>query len=127
MSKGKDISYEQLPNLIEFFQKHRYSMPVVSVMPRDRNDSKRNAMDSIAFQWNKEYDINDTMSLSSIMSQFHQAIANMPDERRKFIVNEIKKYRDLENPRNRGISGSNKYAFNKSKVDGRLYRAHRRR
>ena len=125
MSKGKDISYEQLPHMIEYFQKHRFNKPVISVLSRDRNDSKRDAMDSIAFQWDKDYKKNDTFELSSIMSNFMDALASMPDERRRYFVNEIKKYRDLDNPTG-GITGKNRYKFNKSKIDGSFYQSRRR-
>ena len=125
MSKGKDISYEQLPYMIEYFQKHRFNKPVISVLPRDRNDSRRDTMDSIAFQWDKNYNKNDTFELSSIMSKFMDAFASMPDERRRYFVSEIKKYRDLDNPTG-GISGKNRYQFNKSKIDGKFYQTKRR-
>ena len=125
MSKGKDISYEQLPHMIEYFQKHRFNKPVISVLSRDRNDSKRDAMDSIAFQWDKDYKKNDTFELSSIMSNFMDAFASMPDERRRYFVSEIKKYRGLDNPTG-GITGKNRYKFNKSKIDGSFYQSRRR-
>ena len=125
MSKGTDISYDQLPNMIEYFQKHRFNTPVISVLPRDRGDSRRDTMDSIAFQWDKNYNKNDTFELSSIMSKFMDAFASMPDERRRYLVSEIKKYRDLDNPTG-GITGKNRYKFNKSKIDGRFYQSRRR-
>ena len=126
MSKGTDISYDQLPNMIEYFQKHRFNKPVISVLPRDRGDSRRDTMDSIAFQWDKNYNRNDTFELSSIMSKFMDAFASMPDERRRYFVSEIKKYRDLDNPTAGGISGKNRYKFNKSKIDGKFYQSRRR-
>ena len=125
MSKGTDISYDQLPNMIEYFQKHRFNKPVISVLPRDRNDSRRDTMDSIAFQWDKNYNKNDTFELSSIMRKFMDAFTSMPDERRRYIVSEIKKYRDIETQAG-GISGKNKYQFNKSKLDGSFYHTKRR-
>ena len=125
MSKGTDISYDQLPNMIEYFQKHRFNKPVISVLPRDRGDSRRDTMDSIAFQWDKNYNKNDTFELSSIMSKFMDAFASMPDERRRYFVSEIKKYRDLDNPTG-GIYGKNRYKFNKSKIDGKFYQSKRR-
>ena len=125
MSKGKYISYEQLPYMIEYFQKHRFNKPVISVLPRDRGDSRRDTMDSIAFQWDKNYNKNDTFELSSIMSKFMDAFASMPDERRRYIVSEIKKYRDIETQAG-GISGKNRYQFNKSKLDGSYYHTKRR-
>ena len=125
MSKGTDISYDQLPNMIEYFQKHRFNKPVISVLSRDRGDSRRDTMDSIAFQWDKNYNKNDTFELSSIMSKFMDAFASMPDERRRYLVSEIKKYRDLDNPTG-GITGKNRYKFNKSKIDGRFYQSRRR-
>jgi|TARA_R100001480_G_scaffold138591_2_gene135641 hypothetical protein len=82
-------------------------------------------MDSIAFQWDKNYNKNDTFELSSIMSKFMDAFASMPDERRRYLVSEIKKYRDLDNPTG-GITGKNRYKFNKSKIDGRFYQSRRR-
>ena len=126
MSKGTDISYDQLPLMIEYFQKHRFNKPVISVLSRDRGDSRRDTMDSIAFQWDKNYNRNDTFELSSIMSKFMDAFASMPDERRRYFVSEIKKYRDLDNPTAGGISGKNRYKFNKSKIDGKFYQSRRR-
>jgi hypothetical protein len=126
MSKGTDISYDQLPLMIEYFQKHRFNKPVISVLSRDRGDSRRDTMDSIAFQWDKNYNKNDTFELSSIMSKFMDAFASMPDERRRYFVSEIKKYRDLDNPTAGGISGKNRYKFNKSKIDGKFYQSRRR-
>ena len=126
MSKGRDISYDQLPLMIEYFQKHRFNKPVISVLSRDRGDSRRDTMDSIAFQWDKNYNKNDTFELSSIMSKFMDAFASMPDERRRYFVSEIKKYRDLDNPTAGGISGKNRYKFNKSKIDGKFYQSRRR-
>ena len=125
MSKGTDISYDQLPHMIEYFQKHRFNKPVISVLSRDRGDSRRDTMDSIAFQWDKNYNKNDTFELSSIMSKFMDAFASMPDERRRYLVSEIKKYRDLDNPTG-GITGKNRYKFNKSKIDGKFYQSRRR-
>ena len=125
MSKGTDISYDQLPLMIEYFQKHRFNKPVISVLSRDRGDSRRDTMDSIAFQWDKNYNKNDTFELSSIMSKFMDAFASMPDERRRYLVSEIKKYRDLDNPTG-GITGKNRYKFNKSKIDGKFYQSRRR-
>ena len=125
MSKGKDISYDQLPHMIEYFQRHRFSKPIISVLPRDRGDSNRDAMDSIAKQWDNKYNKNDNFELSSIMSKFMDALASMPDERRRYFVSEIKKYRDLDNPTG-GISGKNRYQFNKSKIDGKFYQSKRR-
>ena len=126
MSKGTDISYDQLPLMIEYFQKHRFNKPVISVLSRDRGDSRRDTMDSIAFQWDKNYNRNDTFELSSIMSKFMDAFASMPNERRRYFVSEIKKYRDLDNPTAGGISGKNRYKFNKSKIDGKFYQSRRR-
>ena len=126
MSKGTDISYDQLPLMIEYFQKHRFNKPVISVLSRDRGDSRRDTMDSIAFQWDKNYNKNDTIELSSIMSKFMDAFASMPNERRRYFVSEIKKYRDLDNPTAGGISGKNRYKFNKSKIDGKFYQSRRR-
>ena len=73
----------------------------------------------------KNYNRNDTFELSSIMSKFMDAFASMPDERRRYFVSEIKKYRDLDNPTG-GISGKNRYKFNKSKIDGKFYQTKRR-
>ena len=125
MSKGKDISYDQQTQMIEYFQRHRFSKPIISVLPRDRGDSNRDAMDSIAKQWDNKYNKNDNFELSSIMSKFMDALASMPDERRRYFVSEIKKYRDLDNPTG-GISGKNRYQFNKSKIDGKFYQSKRR-
>ena len=121
MSKGKDIALEVLPKMIEYFQYHRFRKPVISVMPEDRNDSVRDSMESIAKQWDNKFDKTDNYQLSSIMTQFMDAIADMPEERRRYIVGEIRKYRDLENPTG-GISGKNRYGYHKSRLDGGLYK-----
>ena len=121
MSKGKDIALEVLPKMIEYFQYHRFRKPVISVMPEDRNDSVRDSMEAIAKQWDNKYDKTDNYQLSSIMTQFMDAIADMPEERRRYIVGEIRKYRDLENPTG-GISGKNRYGYHKSRLDGGLYK-----
>ena len=121
MSKGKDIALEVLPKMIEYFQHHRFRKPVISVMPEDRNDSVRDSMESIAKQWDNKFDKTDNYQLSSIMTQFMDAIADMPEERRRYIVGEIRKYRDLENPTG-GISGKNRYGYHKSRLDGGLYK-----
>ena len=121
MSKGKDIALDVLPKMIEYFQYHRFRKPVISVMPEDRNDSVRDSMEAIAKQWDNKYDKTDNYQLSSIMTQFMDAIADMPEERRRYIVGEIRKYRDLENPTG-GISGKNRYGYHKSRLDGGLYK-----
>ena len=90
-------------------------------MPEDRNDSVRDSMEAIAKQWDSKYDKTDNYQLSSIMTQFMDAMADMPEERRRFIVGEIRKYRDLENPTG-GISGKNRYGYHKSRLDGGLYK-----
>jgi len=123
MSK-KDIGIEALPDMIEYFQHHRFRKPVISVMPKDRNDSTRDSLEAIAEQWDSEFSKDDILGLSSILTQFVDAIAGMPDERRRYIVGEIRKYRDIENPVCQ-IRGKNKYAFNRSRLDGRLYRTTR--
>ena len=121
MSKGKDIALDVLPKMIEYFQHHRFRKPVISVMPEDRNDSVRDSMEAIAKQWDNKYDKTDNYQLSTIMTQFMDAIADMPEERRRYIVGEIRKYRDLENPTG-GISGKNRYGYHKSRLDGELYK-----
>ena len=123
MSK-KDIGIEALPDMIEYFQHHRFLKPVISVMPNDRNDSTRDSLEAIAEQWNSDFKKDDILGLSSVMKQFVDAIAGMPDNRRKYIVGEIKKYRDIENPMCQ-IKGRNTYAFNKSRLDGKLIRTKR--
>ena len=118
---GKDIGIEALPDMIEYFQEHRFRKPVISVMPNDRNDSTRDSLEAIAKQWDSKYDDTDYMQLSSIMGEFMDAIAWMPEERRRYIVGEIRKYRDIENP-TAMISGKNRYGYTKSRVDGGLYK-----
>ena len=119
--KERDVALEVLPKMIEYFQHHRFRRPVISVMPKDRNDSVRDSMESIAKQWDNKFDKTDNYQLSSIMTQFMDAIADMPEERRRYIVGEIRKYRDLENPTG-GISGKNRYGYHKSRLDGGLYK-----
>ena len=118
MSKGKDIALDVLPKMIEYFQYHRFRKPVISVMPEDRNDSVRDSMEAIAKQWDSKYDKTDNYQLSFIMTQFMDAIADMPEERRRYIVGEIRKYRDLENPSTGGVRGRNRYKYHKSRLDG---------
>ena len=122
MSKGKDIALDVLPKMIEYFQYHRFRKPVISVMPEDRNDSVRDSMEVIAKQWDSKYDKSDNYQLSSIMTQFMYAIADMPKERRRYIVGEIRKYRDLDNPSAGGVRGKNRYGYHKSRLDGGLYK-----
>jgi len=122
MSKGKDIALEVLPKMIEYFQYHRFRKPVISVMPEDRNDSVRDSMEAIAKQWDSKYDKTDNYQLSSIMTKFMDAIADMPEERRRYIVGEIRKYRDLDNPSAGGVRGKNTYGFDKSRLDNSLYK-----
>ena len=50
------------------------------------------------------------------------AIADMPEERRRYIVGEIRKYRDLDNPSAGGVRGKNRYGYHKSRLDGGLYK-----
>ena len=121
MSKERDIALEVLPKMINYFQEHRFKKPVISVMPKDRNDNVRDSMEAIAKQWDSKYDGTDYMQLSSIMGEFMDAIAWMPEERRRYIVGEIRKYRDIENPTAR-ISGKNMYGYHKSRLDGALYK-----
>ena len=121
MSKGKDIALDVLPKMIEYFQHHRFRKPVISVMPEDRNDSVRDSMEAIAKQWDNKYDKTDNYQLSTIMTQFMDAIADMPEERRRYIVGEIRKYRDIESA-GAGISGKNMYGYHKSRLDGGLYK-----
>ena len=121
---GKDIGIEALPDMIEYFQEHRFRKPVISVMPNDRNDSTRDSLEAIAKQWDSDFKKDDILELSSGMKQFVAAIAGMADNRREYIVGEIKKYRDIENPQCQ-IRGKNKYAFNRSRVDGSLIRTRR--
>ena len=120
MSKERDVALEVLPKMINYFQEHRFKKPVISVMPKDRNDNVRDSMEAIAKQWDSKYDGTDYMQLSSIMGEFMDAIAWMPEERRRYIVGEIRKYRDIENPTAR-ISGKNMYGYHKSRLDGALY------
>ena len=121
---GRDIGIEALPDMIEYFQQHRFSKPVISVAPSDRNDSVRDSLEAIAKQWDSDFQENDILELSSIMRKFVDAIAGMPDKRREYIVGEIKKYRDIENPVCQ-IKGKNTYAFNKSRLDGSLIKTRR--
>ena len=121
MSKGKDIALDVLPKMIEYFQNHRFRKPVISVMPEDRNDSVRDSMEAIAKQWDNKFEKTDNYQLSYIMTQFMDAIADMPEERRRYIVGEIKKYKDIESSRG-GISGKNMYGYHKSRLDGGLYK-----
>ena len=121
MSKERDVALEVLPKMINYFQEHRFKKPVISVMPKDRNDNVRDSMEAIAKQWDSKYDGTDYMQLSSIMGEFMDAIAWMPEERRRYIVGEIRKYRDIENPTAR-ISGKNMYGYHKSRLDGALYK-----
>ena len=121
MSKERDVALEVLPKMIDYFQEHRFKKPVISVMPKDRNDNVRDSMEAIAKQWDSKYDGTDYMQLSSIMGEFMDAIAWMPEERRRYIVGEIRKYRDIENPTAR-ISGKNMYGYHKSRLDGALYK-----
>ena len=108
MSKERDIAIEVLPKMIAYFQEHRFKKPVISVMPKDRNDTVRDSMETIAKEWDSKFDNTDNFQLSSIMGQFMDAIAWMPEERRRYIVGEIRKYRDIENP-TAMISGKNRY------------------
>ena len=121
MSKERDIAIEVLPKMIEYFQNHRFKKPVLSVMPKDRNDRVRDSMETIAKEWDSKFDDTDNFQLSTIMGQFMDAIAWMPEERRRYIVGEIRKYRDIENP-TAMISGKNRYGYNKSRLDGGLYK-----
>ena len=121
MSKERDIAIEVLPKMIAYFQEHRFKKPVLSVMPKDRNDRVRDSMETIAKEWDSKFDNTDNFQLSSIMGQFMDAIAWMPEERRRYIVGEIRKYRDIENP-TAMISGKNRYGYNKSRLDGGLYK-----
>ena len=121
MSKERDIAIEVLPKMIAYFQEHRFKKPVLSVMPKDRNDTVRDSMETIAKEWDSKFDDTDNFQLSSIMGQFMDAIAWMPEERRRYIVGEIRKYRDIENP-TAMISGKNRYGYNKSRLDGGLYK-----
>ena len=121
MSKERDIAIEVLPKMIAYFQEHRFKKPVLSVMPKDRNDRVRDSMETIAKEWDSKFDDTDNFQLSSIMSEFMDAIAWMPEERRRYIVGEIRKYRDIENP-TAMISGKNRYGYTKSRVDGGLYK-----
>ena len=121
---GRDIGIEALPDMIEYFQQHRFCKPVISVMPNDRNDSTRDSLEAIAEQWDSNFEKDDILGLSSVMKQFVDAIAGMPDKRREYIVGEIKKYRDIENPMCQ-IKGRNTYAFNKSRLDGSLIKTRR--
>ena len=121
MSKERDIAIEVLPKMIEYFQNHRFKKPVLSVMPKDRNDRVRDSMETIAKEWDSKFDDTDNFQLSTIMGQFMDAIAWMPEQRRRYIVGEIRKYRDIENP-TAMISGKNRYGYNKSRLDGGLYK-----
>ena len=121
MSKERDIAIEVLPKMIAYFQEHRFKKPVLSVMPKDRNDRVRDSMETIAKEWDSKFDDTDNFQLSTIMGQFMDAIAWMPEERRRYIVGEIRKYRDIENP-TAMISGKNRYGYNKSRLDGGLYK-----
>ena len=121
MTKERDVALEVLPKMINYFQEHRFKKPVISVMPKDRNDSVRDSMETIAKQWDSKFDDTDYMQLSSIMGEFMDAIAWMPEERRRYIVGEIRKYRDIENP-TAMISGKNMYGYHKSRLDGGLYK-----
>ena len=121
MTKERDVALEVLPKMINYFQEHRFKKPVLSVMPKDRNDNVRDSMEAIAKQWDSKYDDTDYMQLSSIMGEFMDAIAWMPEERRRYIVGEIRKYRDIENP-TAMISGKNMYGYHKSRLDGGLYK-----
>ena len=121
MTKERDIALEALPKMIEYFQNHRFRKPVISVMPKDRNDSVRDSMEAIAKQWDSKFDDTDYLQLSSIMGEFMDAFAWMPEERRRYIVGEIRKYRDIENP-TAMISGKNMYGYHKSRLDGGLYK-----
>ena len=121
MTKERDIAIEVLPKMIAYFQEHRFKKPVISVMPKDRNDTVRDSMETIAKEWDSKFDNTDNFQLSSIMGQFMDAIAWMPEERRRYIVGEIRKYRDIENP-TAMISGKNRYGYNKSRLDGGLYK-----
>ena len=121
MTKERDVALEVLPKMIAYFQEHRFKKPVLSVMPKDRNDTVRDSMETIAKEWDSKFDDTDNFQLSSIMSEFMDAIAWMPEERRRYIVGEIRKYRDIENP-TAMISGKNRYGYNKSRLDGGLYK-----
>ena len=121
MTKERDVALEVLPKMIEYFQNHRFKKPVISVMPKDRNDSVRDSMEAIAKQWDSKFDDTDYLQLSSIMGEFMDAFAWMPEERRRYIVGEIRKYRDIESS-GAGISGKNMYGYHKSRLDGGLYK-----
>ena len=121
MSKERDIAIEVLPKMIAYFQEHRFKKPVLSVMPKDRNDRVRDSMETIAKEWDSKFDDTDNFQLSSIMSEFMDAIAWMPEERRRYIVGEIRKYRDIKSA-GAGISGKNMYGYHKSRLDGGLYK-----
>ena len=121
MSKERDIAIEVLPKMIAYFQEHRFKKPVLSVMPKDRNDRVRDSMETIAKQWDSKFDNTDNFQLSSIMGEFMDAISWMPEERRRYIVGEIRKYRDIKSA-GAGISGKNMYGYHKSRLDGGLYK-----
>ena len=121
MSKERDIAIEVLPKMIAYFQEHRFKKPVLSVMPKDRNDRVRDSMETIAKEWDSKFDDTDNFQLSSIIGEFMDAIAWMPEERRRYIVGEIRKYRDIKSA-GAGISGKNMYGYHKSRLDGGLYK-----
>ena len=94
-----DISLDELPKMIEWYQYHKAFNPIYSLPSPPKRSPERDAVSEMAKFWYKirgNSSDGDLWDMTIFLRQMMDALRWMDDSKREFILREINKFADIE-------------------------------
>ena len=94
-----DISVDELPHMIEWYQYHKAFDPIYSVPKQSKRSPERDAVGKMTQFWYKiRGDESDgaVLDMTIFLRQMMDALRWMDDDKREFILREINKFADIK-------------------------------
>jgi hypothetical protein len=94
-----DISVDELPKMIEWYQYHKEFDPVYAVPKPSRRSPERDAVSDMTRFWYRIRGDNsdgDIWDMTTFLRQMMDALRWMDDSKREFILREINKFADID-------------------------------
>lgn len=93
-----DISVDELPKMIEWYQYHKAFEPIYSVPNKDKRSPERDAVSDMTRFWYRirgDRSDGDLWDMTIFLRQMMDALRWMDDDKREFILREINKFADI--------------------------------